>query len=158
VPPESEAGTPRDAGVLRREVRIAAGPATVFEFLTDPAKLVRWAGTEAQSDPRLGGTYRIVINPGHIISGHYVEVMRNKRLVYTWGWVDSGGIPPGSSLVEIVLHPDGGGTRLVLAHSLLPAAVREGHGEVWEHYLPRLALAASGGDPGPDSWAAPEKM
>jgi uncharacterized protein YndB with AHSA1/START domain len=101
--------------------------------------------------------YRTVINPGHVISGDYVEVERNRRIVYTWGWVDSGGIPPGSSLVEIILKPDRGGTRLTLTHTLLPAAVCDGHGEVWDHYLPRLALAASGGDPGPDPWGESQR-
>jgi hypothetical protein len=24
----------------------------------------------------------------------------------------------------------------------------------WEHFLPRLAIVASGGDPGPDPWTA----
>ena len=143
---------------VRREVWIAACPATVFEFLTDPTKIIRWAGTDAVSEPRLGGPYRTVINPGHVISGDYVEIVRNRRVVYTWGWVDSRGIPPGSSLVEIVLRPDAGGTRLTLTHRRLPATVREGHGDVWDHYLPRLARAAAGGDPGPDPWAAPEKM
>ncbi|HLW49306.1 MAG TPA: SRPBCC family protein [bacterium] len=149
---------PPDPDAVRRKVCIAASPGTVFEFLTDAAKLVRWAGTEAISDARLGGAYRTAINPGHIISGDYVEVVRNSRVVFTWGWVDSRGIPPGSSLVEIVLSPDGVGTRLTLTHTGLPEPVRDGHGEVWDHYLPRLALAAAGGDPGPDPWAAPERM
>ena len=146
---------PRDSAAIVREVRIAASPATVFEFLTDPAKLTRWAGTDVVSDPRLGGTYRTVINPGHIISGDYVEVMPARRIVYTWGWVDSPQFPPGSSVVEIVLAPAGEGTVLTLTHGVLPARAREGHGEIWDHYLPRLAVAAAGGDPGPDPWAAP---
>jgi uncharacterized protein YndB with AHSA1/START domain len=145
--------TPPEPGAIRRELRIAASPAIVFEYLTDPAKLIRWAGTDAVSEPHLGGPYRVVINAGHIVSGDYVEVVRNRRLVYTWGWVESHGIPPASSLVEILLAPEGGGTRLTLTHTLLPAAVRTGHGEIWDHYLPRLALAAAGGDPGPDPWA-----
>ena len=33
--------------VVRREVQIAAPPATVFAFLTDPEKILRWMGTEA---------------------------------------------------------------------------------------------------------------
>jgi uncharacterized protein YndB with AHSA1/START domain len=130
----------------------------VFECLTDPVKLIRWAGADAVSEPHLGGMYRVVINPGHVVRGDYVEVVRNHRLVYTWGWEDSRGIPPGSSLVEIVLTPDGAGTRLALTHTLLPTAAGEGHGGVWDHYLPRLALAASGKDPGPDAWAEPARM
>ena len=33
--------------VVQREVQIAATPATVFAFLTDPAKIVSWMGVEA---------------------------------------------------------------------------------------------------------------
>ena len=134
---------------------IAAGPESVFSFLTDAVKMTRWAGTEAESDPRPGGVHRTVINPGHVISGEYLEVVAPVRIVCTWGWVDSPRMPPGSSTVEIVLAPVARGTVLRLAHSNLPEDAREGHGEVWDHYLPRLAAAASGGDPGADPWGAP---
>ena len=33
--------------VVRRETQIAAPPATVFAFLTDPEKIVSWMGAEA---------------------------------------------------------------------------------------------------------------
>lgn len=151
-PAEAPGAAPEDA--IRREVRIAAFPDTVFAFLTDPAKIARWKGTHAVSDPRPGGVYRAVINPGHIVSGEYVELVPNRKVVYTWGWVDSPQVPPGSSIVEIILVPDGDGTLLRLTHRHLPAAARKGHGEGWDHYLPRLAVAAPGGDAGPDPWAA----
>ena len=44
---------------LEREMRIDADPQTVFEFFTDPAKMVRWKGTTATLDPRPGGVYRV---------------------------------------------------------------------------------------------------
>lgn len=146
---------PEGSEAVRREVVIAARPETVFSFLTDAAKMARWAGMQAESDPHPGGVHRTVINPGHIVSGEYLEVVPPVRIVCTWGWVDSPRMPPGSSTVEIVLAPDARGTVLQLAQSKLPADAREGHGEVWDHYLPRLAAAASGGDPGADPWGAP---
>lgn len=139
---------------VRRQIRIAAAQETVFAFLTEAAKRARWAGTEADSDPRPGGLHRTVINAGHIVSGEYVEVVPGRRVVCTWGWVDSPRMPPGSSTVEFDLAADDGATVLRLAHAGLPEHARDGHGEVWDHYLPRLAAAASGSDPGPDSWAA----
>jgi uncharacterized protein YndB with AHSA1/START domain len=146
--------SPDDPDAIHRQVRIAARPETVFAFLTDPAKNIRWGGTHAEGDPRPGGTYEMAINPGHIVSGEYMEVVPNRKVVYAWGWADSPQIPPGSTVVEVLLAPDGDGTMLHLTHRGLPAAARGGHGEVWDHYLPRLAVAASGGDPGPDPWAA----
>jgi uncharacterized protein YndB with AHSA1/START domain len=147
------AETPQGPDAVRRDVRIASGPETVFEFLTDATKRILWAGTHAESDPRLGGAHRTVINPGHIVSGEYVEVLPHRRVVCTWGWVDSPAMPPGSTVVQFDLAPDGNGTVLRVTHAKLPETARRGHGEVWDHYLPRLAVAAAGGDPGPDPWA-----
>jgi hypothetical protein len=62
-------------------------------------------------------------------------------------------VPPGSSTVEIELVPEAGGTKLLFTHRDLPtreSTDRHAHG--WNHYLERLAIAAGGGDPGPDPW------
>ena len=51
------------------------------------------------------------------------------------------------------LEPDGEGTLLRFMHSGLPdaeATAQHAHG--WDHYLPRLEIAARGGDPGRDTW------
>ena len=45
--------------VVRREVQVAAPPATVFAFLTDPEKILRWMGTEATVEPHPGGIYLV---------------------------------------------------------------------------------------------------
>ena len=50
---------PEVATVVEREVRIAARPETVFEFFTDPDKMVLWKGREADLDPQPGGIYRV---------------------------------------------------------------------------------------------------
>ncbi len=41
-----------EMGVVQREIRVGARPETVFEFFTDPAKMVRWMGLTAALDPR----------------------------------------------------------------------------------------------------------
>ena len=41
--------------VVRRETQIAAPPATVFAFLTDPEKILAWMGTEATTQLHPGG-------------------------------------------------------------------------------------------------------
>jgi Activator of Hsp90 ATPase homolog 1-like protein len=62
-------------------------------------------------------------------------------------------VPPGSSLIEIdLIDHEAGGTLLRMTHSGLPdAAACANHEQGWIHYLGRLAEAAAGGDPGPDS-------
>jgi len=138
---------------LEYETRIAASPETVFAFFTDPTKIVQWMGTEATLDPRPGGVCRI--NPtGHaVMSGEFREVEPPRRIVLTWGWeTEMFSTPPQSTIVEVALTPDGEHTVVRLAHRRLrPDAVRF-HQVGWEHYLPRLATAATGGDPGGDPW------
>ena len=43
--------------LVRRETHIAAPPATVFAFLTDPEKIVSWMGGEATTETHPGGLY-----------------------------------------------------------------------------------------------------
>ena len=51
------------------------------------------------------------------------------------------------------LTPEGDGTRLHFVHRDLPSEGAAGsHGVGWDHYLPRLEMAAGGGDPGEDPW------
>ena len=142
------------ASAVEQEVRIDAPPETVFEFFTDPEKIVRWKGREADLDPRPGGVYRVVINDRATASGEYVEVDPPRRVVFTWGWEGEGSpVAPGSSTVEIDLVPDGDGTIVRLVHRDLPEEEREQHEHGWAHFLPRLQKAAAGEDPGPDPLA-----
>jgi uncharacterized protein YndB with AHSA1/START domain len=145
---------PEVAAVVEREIRIAARPETVFEFFTDPEKMVLWKGREADLDPEPGGIYRVEMGDRIVARGEYVEVDPPRRVVFTWGWEgqESGehAVPPGSSRVEITLDPDADGTLVRLRHLDLPEETREIHGQGWDLYLGRLAVAATGGDPGAD--------
>ena len=145
-----EAGTSQSL-VVEREVHIDASPATVFEFFTDPAKAVRWMGVAATLDPRPGGVYRLDIGP-YTAVGEFVEVDPPNRIAWTWGWENEGmSTPPGSTMIEVTLTPEAGGTLVRLVHSGLPSEqAAEAHGHGWDQYMPRLAIAATGGDPGED--------
>jgi uncharacterized protein YndB with AHSA1/START domain len=146
-----EAGT-RRTQQIEREVRVDAAPETVFEFFTDPEKMVRWKGTAATLDPRPGGVYRVELNEQAIAKGEYVEVDPPRRVVFTWGWEgDFAATPPGSTTVEITLTPDGDATIVRLVHRDLPTPESvEAHAQGWDQYMARLAIVAAGGDPGHD--------
>ena len=45
--------------VVRRETQIAAPPATVFAFLTDPQKIMSWMGAEVSTEVHPGGLYLV---------------------------------------------------------------------------------------------------
>ena len=139
---------------IERELVIAASPETVWELLVDPAKASVWMGMQSWSAPTPGGLYRVEVIPDNIARGEYVELDPPNRLVFSWGWeADGNPVPPGSSLVEFELTPEGEGTRLRFVHSGLPTAEAAGsHSHGWDHYFERLAIAAAGGDPGPDPW------
>jgi uncharacterized protein YndB with AHSA1/START domain len=171
--------TPRETDVVEHEVRVAARPETVFAYFTDPARMVRWMGAEATLDPRPGGICRIAFQPTQarleflgatllgreqrsepldlkspgVMMGEFVEIDPHQRIVLTWGWEQEVlAVPPQSTIVEVSFTRDGEDTIVRVAHRRLPAAAAAFHRAGWEHFLPRLAVAAAGGDPGPDPW------
>ena len=142
-----------DTTVYERTLAIDASPETVWEFLVDPEKLMRWKGINADLDTQPGGIFRCEVIPGHIARGEYVEIDKPNKLVFTWGWDGSEDVPPGSSTIVIELASDGDGTSLRFVHQDLPnAEAIASHAHGWDHYLPRLEIAAGGGNPGEDPW------
>lgn len=136
---------------LVREIMIDATPETIWPFLVDPEKHVEWLGTVADIDPRPGGVYRVLVQGRHQSAGEYVEVVPLEKVVFTFGWEEEGNpIRPGSSTIEISLHPEGDKTLVRLAHRGLPEDAVSDHTHGWDHYLGRLAIVGSGGDAGPD--------
>lgn len=131
---------------------IAASPATVFSFFTDVEKWTSWQGVDGEIDARPGGVFRVRMPGEQVASGRFVELVPERRIVFTWGWEgDASAVPPGSTTVVVELEPDDAGTRLRLTHSGLDVApVAEHHREGWERYLERLSARAEGRDPGPD--------
>ena len=144
--------TATDTTVYERTLSIDASPETVWDFLVDPEKLMRWKGISADLDARPRGEFRCEVIPGHVARGEYVTLDRPHRLVFTWGWDGNEGVPPGSTTIEIDLTSEGDGTSLRFVHQLPTAEAAASHAHGWDHYLPRLELAAAGRDPGEDPW------
>ncbi|HEX7172008.1 MAG TPA: SRPBCC domain-containing protein [Candidatus Limnocylindria bacterium] len=132
------------------EQRIEASPADVYAYLTEAPKWKRWQGSDATLDPRVGGVFSVLMANGLNARGEFVELVPNRRVVFTWGWIGYENLPPGSTTVEIDLRADGDATVLVLTHRSLPDAELPSQLAGWTHYLPRLAVAAAGGEPGED--------
>jgi uncharacterized protein YndB with AHSA1/START domain len=134
--------------VIERVITIDAAPETVFRLLTDPTEYVRWKGKLAELEPRRGGTFRVEFPaPNGAAAGEYVEVVPNRRVVFTWGWEGNENIPPGTSTVEIDLEPRNGGTRLRLVHRGLPDSEVKTHADGWDYFLGRLTDVAEGRPP-----------
>jgi uncharacterized protein YndB with AHSA1/START domain len=136
----------------RSEVRIEAQPHEVFPYLTDSALMVRWMGDWADLDPVEDGRFIVDIN-GVPIRGRYLAVEPPHRVVFSWGAAGNDNHPPESTTVEITLRAEGAATVLELVHRQLPPDEFPQHGIGWSHFLGRLVIAASGGDPGIDPWS-----
>lgn len=140
----------QEALVVRRETHVSAPPAAVFALLTDPEKILRWMGTEADVEPKPEGLYLVNVTGARFARGSFREVVPVHRLAYSFGWDDSDVVPPGSSLVEIDLIEQPDGTLVRLTHSGLPNAEQcAGHAEGWAHYLDRLSEVAADATRGP---------
>jgi uncharacterized protein YndB with AHSA1/START domain len=125
----------------------------VFRYFTEPDSLIRWMGDRAVLDPSPGGEFSLDVN-GVPIRGRFLEVEPPRRLLISWGHAGSTILPPGSSTVEVTLTAIAGGTRVGVVHRDLPPEVAVQHASGWHHFLDRLGVAGSGGDPGPDPYAA----
>lgn len=147
--------------IFEKEVKIAASPETVFDFLINPKKMELWMGQSGKVDldPQKGGIYRTDLNSRNIARGEFLEVEPYSRILISFGWEGEGvPVPAGSSKVEFSLSADGEGTLLRLRHLDLPATEVESHGQGWELYLSRLRDVVEGRDPGPDPNLEPGEM
>ena len=82
--------------MLRLEWTFAAPRAVVYRALTDPEELAKWWGPRGftapsvESDPQVGGGYRIAMQPpdGELfhLSGEFRDIDPPARLAHTFRW------------------------------------------------------------------------
>jgi uncharacterized protein YndB with AHSA1/START domain len=118
---------------IERTVFIQATPEAVFEYLTDRALMTQWFGLSHTLDPRPGGIFRVEVSRGNLAVGVFTEVLPHRRAAFTWGWESADAAlaswRPGTSLVEIELEANSGGTIVGLRHSGLPDGLERIHGK-----------------------------
>ena len=126
--------------------RFKAPPEKVYSAWTDAEKMKQWMGPgqvfarHTESDPRVGGRYRIITQAPSgeefDTSGVFREVIANERLVYTWGGTRT---PEQHTLVTVTFKRDGDGTLLTLTHELFPDdAARDAHQGGWNGAIDKL--------------------
>ena len=124
---------------------IPAAPKAVYDAWLDPATIARFmAGgadqrvTEARTDPRVGGAFRIVMTSDKEIAhqGVYKDLVPHSLIRFTWESPYS----PADSEVTIKLAPVAGGTEVSLSQvKFLSEGARDGHKGGWTLILERLA-------------------
>jgi uncharacterized protein YndB with AHSA1/START domain len=131
--------------LVEQTLRIEASPETVWRYWTDPQRMCDWWGTTAVLDARPGGACVVEMEGGGVMRGEFVELVPHERIVFSFGWDPVEGapaVPPGSTMVEVTLTPDGDDTILALRHTGLPLASSDEHRSGWAHFLPLLAAVA----------------
>ena len=132
------------AVTVRRE--IAAPAETLYDAWLDAEQLGSWmrprviSETRAETDPREGGEFRIVmVRDGSDIvhQGTYREIDRPSRLVFTWS---SPATDHRDSVVTVTFEPLASGSTMVEIHQVgLPDEVsRASHTEGWSDALTEL--------------------
>jgi uncharacterized protein YndB with AHSA1/START domain len=130
--------------IVRRE--IAAPAEELFDAWLDAQSLGSWlrpAGireTRAETDPRVGGSFRIVMVDDESPiehTGTYREIDRPRRLVFTW---TSPSTRFQDSIVTVTFQPSSNSSTLVEIHQVgLPdEEARVGHHAGWSDVLREL--------------------
>lgn len=131
--------------VVRRTLN--ASPEAVYRAWTDPALVTRWSwGSRHETisislDCRKGGKWHHEIRNRDngeewTFDGVFEEVIPGERLVHTFHWRSSTGTVEGPSLVAVDFRDTGSNqTEVVISHTRLAAASREGTREGWEDIL-----------------------
>jgi uncharacterized protein YndB with AHSA1/START domain len=133
---------------IRVEHRIDAPPSAVYRYLTESDLWSRWQGESADLEPVPGGRFRVTMGPDQVVEGTFVAMEPGSRVVITWGWQGHPRMPAGTTTVEFELVEDGAGTIVRLTHRGIPVDDLPLHRQGWAMFLPRLATAVTGGDPG----------
>lgn len=158
-----------DENGIELVLHITAPPEVVYGFFLEPEKFEQWMGQGSRLQLREGGDLEVRYPGGAPPArGSVVEVVENRRIVFTWGYEGgANGLPPGASRVLVELTPVDGGTRLTLRHTGLPTEeLEQGHLGGWRHYFGVLAWRAARQALGPvledrvdalvDAWNEPE--
>ena len=132
---------------ITKSIPIDATESVVFRALTDEEELARWMAKTARMDPREGGEYELAFysearNAETTARGRIVEIVPDKKLVYTYVSSDDDPVASPSLLTwNIEKGPDG---------KTLVTLVRSGFGGdpyreilAWGYYLERLAAHCS---------------
>ena len=142
-----------DGLTLELDRILPAAPSRVFELFTNPSELARWWGPEGFStpsldyDPRVGGSYRIAMQPpegdAFHLAGEFRALDPPTRLAYTFRWE-----PPDPDDVETVVDLSfrdvSGSTEVVLTQGPFKTEARRAlHRDGWTDSFNKLEALLS---------------
>ncbi|WP_285409828.1 SRPBCC domain-containing protein [Variovorax sp. efr-133-TYG-130] len=94
----------------------------------------------AEVDLHVGGRFRVQMladdGETYDVSGTYLEVVPNRKLVFSWAWRST---PERESRVTVRIEPDAEGCELLLLHEqFFDEAARDAHHHGWSEALVKL--------------------
>lgn len=138
---------------LELEKELNAPVHEVYAFWTQPELMQRWFAPGEMTVPAAdaeaveGGIYSITMQNSqdeglHKVSGQYRKVEANKRLIFTWQWLDS----PNISLVEVNFTAlSETRTKIQIVHKeFVEEDARDKHQEGWNGCITNLEKALTG--------------
>jgi uncharacterized protein YndB with AHSA1/START domain len=116
----------------------------VYEAWTKPELLEKWWGPQGfttkivEMNVEVNGRYKFKMRAPsgieHIVYGHYVEILPNEKLVFTWQWEQQTEFPLTNVTVDFVEHD--GNTEVVVTHTDLPNEEEaKNHTNGWTSFL-----------------------
>jgi uncharacterized protein YndB with AHSA1/START domain len=112
----------------------------VFSAWTKPEELEKWWGPEGfkttieEMNVEVNGKYKYNMHSPdgqiHVLTGQYLEIVKNEKLVFTWKWENGNDEFPATT-VTIEFIEQGESTELIVTHTDLPseeAAKNHNHG------------------------------
>ena len=125
-------------------VTVAAQPATVYAFLTDPQRFQRWMGPGSSVGGQPGAAVTLRYPNGDVASGQVVDAKPNERVTFTYGYESGARLAPGSTRITFELRDHPNGTTVGLTHDGLPSEEEaRNHLMGWRHYLGMLGVAVA---------------
>lgn len=105
----------RARGTVHLERRFTAPPERVWAAWTDPARMSRWLAP-VDGTPGPDAVFVLRMEPGVTATCTVTRWEPPETLALVWDFASEG-----PSRLNLALHPDGTGTRLVLDHQQIPS-------------------------------------
>ncbi|WP_144549584.1 SRPBCC domain-containing protein [Bacillus sp. X1(2014)] len=117
----------------------------VFNAWTKPEELEKWWGPEGMTttidemNVEVNGKYKFNMHAPngatHVLTGEYLEIVSNEKLVYTWKWENGNDDFPATK-VTIEFLEKGNSTAVVVTHTELPSEEEaKNHNHGWTSSL-----------------------
>ncbi len=128
---------------MDRSILIQADVDTVFSFFTDSARWAVWWGAGSTIEPRVGGAVKIRHSNGFESYGEVLEIVPQKRFVFTYSLQAAKPVPAEESRVTLRVEPQGTGTLVSVTHELADSGVRDLTVQGWRFHLSLFANAVA---------------